>query len=59
MEKLECVECGREIEDCETNYGTPDYACCIQCWSEIMECRYDLECKFVTKIEEKANVNKG
>jgi len=59
MEKIKCTECGRVLEDTETNHGTPELPCCLQCWSDAQECRYDLECNFLTQIEEKANVNNG
>ena len=31
MKDLICTECGRVIEFDETNYGTPELPCCIQC----------------------------
>lgn len=29
-----CVECGREMDDMEHNYGTDTMPCCIQCYVE-------------------------
>ena len=29
-----CVECGREMDEMEHNYGTDEMLCCIQCYNE-------------------------
>lgn len=33
MKNLICVECGEEMNDMATNYGTPEYPCCNLCYS--------------------------
>ena len=29
-----CLECGKEMSEMDTNYGTPEMAVCINCFSE-------------------------
>ena len=34
---MKCVECKKEMDDMEHNYGTPDMPCCIHCFAEADE----------------------
>ena len=31
---MECVECNKEMDDMEHNYGTEDMPCCIHCFQD-------------------------
>jgi len=31
---MNCIECGMEMSFEMTNYGTPEYPCCIHCYND-------------------------
>lgn len=34
-----CTECSDIIDPLQTNYGTPEYPCCIHCFNDAQECK--------------------
>ena len=33
-QRLKCCECGKRMNELETNYGTPELPCCLICYDQ-------------------------
>ena len=56
METLICIECKEEIHDMMTNYGTPEYPCCIHCFDLAQQDSYQ---EFISKGIPQNNAHRG